>query len=412
MSHSKASFAYDLICTFLSSNIHMDKLRTPEMKNLLEKYELPSVSQSYGQSLVKKIAEENIVKIKEIIKNKHIFVIIDESSIKGNKYINVLIGTLLNPQKTYLVETHVTTESVNNILITQVINDTMHSMNIHKNNLILIISDAARYMTKATDTLKILFPNVLHITCVLHLLHNCALKIKSAYPSIDNLISSLKAATVKNKYRRDKFSHIGFPPIPVVTRWGTWLEAVNYYSNNFKDVVEIINSLEGDGILLRKCKEAITHETLVDDILAVTRCYGKLLEIINNFKNNYVKIKEGYDQIINLSFREDPLKIGQYIQKKLGSNEISEIVTNYENINLSLNIINLLFDAPATSISVERSFSLLGKMLQNDRPFNDENIKYYIISLYNKTAIVHSVSSNEENIGDELEEVLEDLLPE
>ena len=78
-------------------------------------------------------------------------------------------------------------------------------MNIHKNNLILIISDAARYMTKSTDTLKILFPNVLHITCVLHLLHNCALKIKSVYPSIDNLISSLKAATVKNKCREINF---------------------------------------------------------------------------------------------------------------------------------------------------------------------------------------------------------------
>ena len=68
VSHSKASFAYDLICTFISSIIHMNKLRTPEMKNLLEKYELPSVSQSYRQSLVKKIAEENIVKMKEIIK--------------------------------------------------------------------------------------------------------------------------------------------------------------------------------------------------------------------------------------------------------------------------------------------------------------------------------------------------------
>ena len=118
-------------------------------------------------------------------------------------------------------------------------------MNIHKNNFILLISDAARYMTRATETLKILFPNIIHITCVLHLLHNCALKIKSSYPSIDNLISSIKAATVKNKSRRDKFAHIGYTPTPVVTRWGTWLEAVNYYYTNFQEVVEIIELMDG-----------------------------------------------------------------------------------------------------------------------------------------------------------------------
>ena len=57
-------------------------------------------------------------------------------------------------------------------------------------------------------------------------------------------------------------------------------------------------------------------------------------------------------------------------------------------IKLPLNIINLLFDSPASSISAERSFSLLGKVLQDDIPFDINNVKFYIILLYNKIEII------------------------
>ena len=108
---------------------------------------------------------------------------IDELSSSNGKYINVLIGILDNQQKIYLVETIATKDSVDDILITQILNYKMHSININKNCFILLISDAARYMTKATQPLKILLLKLLHITCTLHLLHNCALKVK--FPPIN-----------------------------------------------------------------------------------------------------------------------------------------------------------------------------------------------------------------------------------
>ena len=97
------------------------------------------------------------------------------------KFINILVGTLDDPQKTYLVNTISTTESVNNILITQVVNDTMHNIGVNKLDNILFISDAASYMTKTAETLKILFPNLIHITCLLHLLINVLLKSRQIF---------------------------------------------------------------------------------------------------------------------------------------------------------------------------------------------------------------------------------------
>ena len=65
-----------------------------------------------------------------------------------------------------------------------------------------------------------------------HLLYNSAEKVRAYFEDVDRLISSVKAATVKNASRRSLFSNVGLPPQPVVTRWGTWLYAATFYADN------------------------------------------------------------------------------------------------------------------------------------------------------------------------------------
>ena len=73
-------------------------------------------------------------------------------------------------------------------------------------------------MTAAGITLKSLYPKQFHVTCVAHLLHNCAMKIKSHFEYVDQLIVKVKAVTIKNKTRQAKFSAIGYSPQPVLTK--------------------------------------------------------------------------------------------------------------------------------------------------------------------------------------------------
>ena len=87
-------------------------------------------------------------------------------------------------------------------------------------------------MIAAGITLKSLCPKLFHVTCVAHLLHNCAMKIKSHFEDVDQLIAKVKAVTTQNKTRQAKFSALGFPPQPVSTRWGIWLNAALYYVKN------------------------------------------------------------------------------------------------------------------------------------------------------------------------------------
>ena len=75
-------------------------------------------------------------------------------------------------------------------------------------------------MIAAGTTLKSPYPKLFHMTCVAHLLHNCAIKIKSLFEDMDQLIAKVKAVTIKNKAKQAKFSAVRYPSQPVPTRWG------------------------------------------------------------------------------------------------------------------------------------------------------------------------------------------------
>ena len=109
--------------------------------------------------------------------------------------------------------------SSNSENIVQAIDDAVGSLGNNQTSFCLLLSDAERYMTATGTVLKSLYPKQFHVTCVAHLLHNCVMKIKFHFYDVDQLIATIKAATVKNKTRQAQFAAIGYPSQPVVTRW-------------------------------------------------------------------------------------------------------------------------------------------------------------------------------------------------
>ena len=118
----------------------------------------------------------------------------------------------------------------------------------------MLLSDAAKYMIAADTTLESLYSKLFYVTCVAHGLHNCAMKIKSHFKDVDQLIAKVNAVTIKNKIRQAQFSAIGYPPQPVRTRWGSWLNVALYYAKNLPEVKAIVESFVGSGILVTQAK--------------------------------------------------------------------------------------------------------------------------------------------------------------
>ena len=86
------------------------------------------------------------------------------------------------------------------------------------------------------------------------------MKIKSFYKEVDDLIAAVKASVVKNKTRAADFAVCGRPPQPVVTRRGSWLDAVNYYAEKLPQVRKIVNSWNGEGGIVQKAKSKVNKQ--------------------------------------------------------------------------------------------------------------------------------------------------------
>ena len=58
------------------------------------------------------------------------------------------------------------------------------------------------------------------------------MRVRAYFKNIAEIITTIKAATIKNKDRKKDFFDAGLPspPDPVITRWATWLRAALYYS--------------------------------------------------------------------------------------------------------------------------------------------------------------------------------------
>ena len=180
----------------MAADIPLHKLRNPHLH-------VVQLFTDLGQSVPSEFSCRNYVETSveseteclcQLFETKNAFVVIDKTELNKVKYVNVLIGDITVPEKTYLLDCS-EIETVNQQVTAAKIDDALRSINIPREKFVLLLSDAASHMTTATAALKILYPNLFHVTCVAHMLHNCSEKICAYYTDVDQLIAWTKAVT-------------------------------------------------------------------------------------------------------------------------------------------------------------------------------------------------------------------------
>ena len=93
------------------------------------------------------------------------------------------MGSLDAPTQTFLVDCHPldSGSNVNSSIILHTEDDVLRQLEIKRENFSLFLTDAARYMSLAGKALKELYPSLMHVTCVAHLLHNCAIRVRAHF---------------------------------------------------------------------------------------------------------------------------------------------------------------------------------------------------------------------------------------
>lgn len=371
---------------FLSADIPLKKISHPAIKELFASMNHVLPSESTCRNTVERLHSDMLEKIKKIVQDKDIFVVFDETSLGKESYSHTLIGLISKPETTYLIDSRPLSSSLNAAEVARIIDEVLKSFNVDRDRFCLFISDAARYMTAAGRNLKIFYPKMIHITCLAHLLHNCCLKIRSHFPNVDKLIATVKASTVRNKERRNLFKEIGFPPEPVLTRWGSWLSAAIYYAKNLVKVREIYSAIDDKGELVKRVKDALNSPGIEKDLVKIMSNYAGLIKNVDLMEKSTLGIQDAYKIIEDLNFEDDVCNIREYINKRLDSNEIKKIIEMTDS-SISPAMYTMLLKCQATSCSVERSFSILNKLLAKDRNFKPEHVKFYVIVKFNSVLI-------------------------
>lgn len=230
------SFNMDLCETFVEANIPINKVKHPSVVRFLEKYTdhtVPSdtlLRQKYVPTLYDKCIEE----LRSKVGNKHIWVSIDETTDCEDRLVaNFVFGLmedvgedspergkcyLLNMAEVNAANASEMAAFFNNSLLLLwpngilyfYINKNHYSIacvkltiniffqtGIQYDKILLVLTDAAAYMIACMTSLQVLFPNMLHLTCLVHGLHRLAEFVRTKFANVNALISSTKSVFLK-----------------------------------------------------------------------------------------------------------------------------------------------------------------------------------------------------------------------
>ena len=205
---SDTDFVEKLTKAFLTADIPLYKLNNTHVKNLFRDigHRLPSEITCRRTAL--QLCKDELKRIRNAVHDKHIFLNVDESTLSGSQYLNILVGSHEAPHVIYLYDCQPLKCVPDCNIIAQAVDDAVRNLGINRSFFCLLLSDAAKYTIAAGTTLKSSYPKLFYVMCVAHLLHNCDMKIKSHFEDVDQLIAKVRAGI--NKIKPDKQNSLLF----------------------------------------------------------------------------------------------------------------------------------------------------------------------------------------------------------
>ncbi|CAL8076763.1 unnamed protein product [Orchesella dallaii] len=399
---------------FLSVDIPMNKANNPILHQFLEKYTKKVIpSRSTLRRNINEVYDEVIENIRSEVRDRPIWLSIDETTDATSRYVaNVLVGALSKdgPSKPHLLMSR-ELQVTNNSTITQLVLDALVLLWPGQRNeeisrkFVVFLTDAAAYMLRAGRNLKSTYLSLMHVTCLAHGLNRVAETIKGLFPLTNRLMSSVKAIFKKAPSRvlkyKDLYPNLALPPEPIQIRWGTWLQAADFYASHFEEIRNVVSSLDAsDAASIKSAQSLFEMRSLRDELVCVTSNFSFIAKRITALEDRKLTL---YDSVAVIESVEAALsnssstinktvkgKLMDVLKKNPDFQKLSVIakILNGEAVgspshNLSPAILASLKFCPITSVEVERSFSMEKAILTDRRQrFLMENLEKVVICHY------------------------------
>lgn len=397
----------------LECNIPLNKLQQPSFKQFIFDFTgfcCPDES-TCRKLFIDRVFTDKLNSLRSVIADNPIYLILDETvDVQNRMVFNIMVGVLssetLTVKSPYLLTTiflknACTSESTLQALIKGL--QCLYPTGIKFDNIRLIVTDAAPYMVKAITTFQSTFATkAIFLTCLAHGLHRVAENVRLSNPDVDKLVSSIKKFFSKSPSRRVRFAQstdLPLPPDPVIVRWGTWLNAVRYYADHFKDLKHYFMNLEDDKKcpIIQKVKDIFTVGDIVGSVAHVASSYGHLPAAIAALERDGAPLTTQIDLVENLILslpvdKSPHGKLKKVLAKNPGYNAMKQVAKALDGTvgetppGLSPNDLMILKYAPVSSSSVERSFSVYRDILSLRREsFSEQSLIKHLFVKMNTT---------------------------
>ena len=147
----QVNFMEQVVSSFLAADIPLHKLNHPFLKSLFARMGKVLPSETAARVCVAKLASQKEEQIQELLRDKKVFLNVDEAELAKQKYISVLVGSLdaPNQSETFLVNCHPldSGRNVNSSIILHSVDDILRQLETKRENFSLFLTDAARYQS-------------------------------------------------------------------------------------------------------------------------------------------------------------------------------------------------------------------------------------------------------------------------
>ncbi|XP_018562181.1 uncharacterized protein LOC108904206 isoform X1 [Anoplophora glabripennis] len=402
-------FLYDLIFMFSVCNIPLCVVDNEQFRLFWQKYvpkwPLPQSRRLYRH--LQRVKEETENNMLSDLRGKKLWVTVDEIADRKNNKIGHVLARILTPEKAnkpYLLASKRLPKN-NAESIQQLVTQALEKFCIEKNNVLMLVTGGAAYMAKAAVLLKNVYPNLLHVTCMLQVLHCVAEVIRNNYQAVDNLISSTAKIFLKSPQRIKEFHKscpgISEPPQPISTRSGTWLKACFYYSKYFHDVKSVIFKFDpSKSHAIRECQQMYEDPEVVENLHTIQDKYSILRNVIDQLEDGSIPLDQSFQIVDNVNTvlqnltdvpgTEATSKFNDLLQKNLDLPKLGNILQSLHEGNAANDLDQYFKYANITSLDVERSFSKYVALFADKRMCLKEATTEAILMIQTYAMVHHS----------------------
>lgn len=402
----------ELCRALVAANIPWNAVQNTVFKSFLQKYcnqTVPSES-TLRKNCLDSVYNQTLTSIRDDIGESSIWLCVDETTDAMGRYIANLVVGKMDPDVPSL--SHLlcskSIDKVNHKEIAYFVNKGLQLLypgGVDDSKVLLLCSDAASYMIAASPLLQTFYPNLIHVTCLAHALHRIAETVRNEFSKVNSLISNMKKVFSKAPSRialfRQTLPGVPLPPEPVITRWGTWIEAVLYYAEHLEEIAPVFNEIPADSAAcVAAVKELLGDSSVKRDIVYIRSNFSFLSSSITKLE---AKGKSLFDQLSIVREAEHKIKsatgkFGEKVREKWinvlkrnpGFHILSTVcdAINGEDVllpkEISLANVAKYKYAPVTSVSVERSFSAYKMVLSDKRQsLTTENLEKILVMYCN-----------------------------